>query len=301
MKSEEIISKIMELKNRRKAILLVHNYQRPEVQDISDHIGDSLELSRKAAKADAEVIVFCGVHFMAETAAILNPDKIVLLPEEKAGCPMADMITRDSLLELKKKHPEAVVVAYVNTSAEVKAEADVCCTSANAVEIVASLPGEKEIIFVPDKYLGSYVGNKLGRKMILWPGYCPTHVAILAENVKKAKSEHPEAKVIVHPECTTDVIALADEVKSTNGMCKFALETETKEIIVGTETGILHRMRRENPTKKIYPVSENVVCHNMKSITLEKILWSLEDLKPRIVVPEETRVRAIKAIEAMIK
>jgi len=295
-----LITQIEELKKERKAVILVHNYQRGEVQDIADFRGDSLGLSQCAARTKAEVIVFCGVHFMAETAAILNPDKIVLLPDENAGCPMADMITASQLREKKRLHPRAKVVCYVNTTAEVKAESDICCTSANAVEVISSFPPEEEIIFVPDKYLGAYVMSRTGRKLILWNGYCPTHVQILPEDILHQKSLHPEAKVVVHPECRPEVIALADEVRSTTGICRDAQETNTREIIVGTETGILYRLAQENPDKIFYPASERAICPNMKLINLEKVLWALQDLQPRVEVGEEIRQRALKAVNRML-
>lgn len=296
----EIIEKIFRLKDKRKAIILAHNYQLGEVQDIADFVGDSLELSQNAAKTDAKVIVFCGVHFMAETASILCPDKIVLLPDINAGCPMADMITRERLREKKKEHPRATVVCYINSSAEVKAESDVCCTSANAVKIVENLDAE-EIIFVPDQYLGSYVSNKTGKKMILWPGFCPTHVRIRPERIKELRQEFPQARVVVHPECIPEVIALADEVLSTGGMIRYARRDEVKEMVVGTEIGIIHRLKKENPGKRFIPVSEQAICPNMKLITLEKILWALEQMKPEVKVPKEIRVKAKTAVDRMLQ
>ncbi len=314
----EIVEKILKLRKERNAIILAHNYQRGEVQDIADYVGDSLELSRTAAKADAKVIVFCGVHFMAETASILSPDKKVLLPDIDAGCPMANMITAEKLIDLKTKHPDAIVVGYVNTSAAVKAECDICCTSTNAVQVINSLIRnsenfgasifqrkielkEKEIIFVPDKYLADYISKKTGRKLISWNGFCPTHVKILPEDIIRQKKEHSNAKIIVHPECTPAVINLADNVLSTGGMCKYAKTSDAKEIIVGTETGILHRLRKENPDKKFYPASELAVCPNMKMTTLEKVLWSLEDMKYEVRVPENIRIRAKKAVDKMLE
>jgi quinolinate synthase len=295
-----IVQKISGLKKQKKAVILVHNYQPPEVQDIADFLGDSLGLSQKAAETDAKVIVFCGVHFMAETASILCPDKVVLIPDISAGCPMADMIDAESLRELKKQHPDAVVVAYVNTTAEVKAESDICCTSANAVKIVSSLP-EKKIIFIPDKYLGQYVASQTGREMIFWEGYCPVHVKILADDIKRVKKEHPEAEVIVHPECTPEVIAMADKVFSTSGMCNYARETRSKEIIIGTEVGIIYRLQKENPDKKFYPASEGAICENMKKNSLEKVLWSLEEMKYEVKVEEKIRQKAKKAIDKMLQ
>ena len=293
--------KIEELKRQKNAVILVHNYQIPEVQDIADFLGDSLGLSQQASQTDAEVIVFCGVHFMAETAKILSPNKKVLIPEVNAGCPMADMITAEQLRKLKAQHPQAVVVAYVNTTAEVKAEVDVCCTSANAVKVINSIPKEKEIIFVPDKYLAHYVSTQTGRKLFPWEGYCPVHVKILPEHIMEQKKQHPQAEVVVHPECTSEVIKLADRVLSTSGMCKYAKESKTAEMIVGTETGILHRLRKENPQKTFYPATELAVCPNMKLTTLEKVLWALEESKHEITIPEDIRVRAKQTVERMIQ
>lgn len=299
--NEALLEKIKNLKKSRNAILLVHNYQLGEVQDIADFTGDSLELSQKAAKTVADVIVFCGVHFMAETASILCPDKIVLLPDEHAGCPMADMITPERLREKKKEHPNATVVCYVNTSAAVKAESDVCCTSANAVKIVEELADAEEIIFVPDQYLGSYVTSQTGREMILWPGFCPTHVRIQVQDIIRLKAEYPQAKVIVHPECRTEVKTIADAVLSTGGMIRFARETDSTEIIVGTEIGILHRLRKENPGKKFIPISEQAICPRMKLITLETVLWSLENMSHQVKVPEEIRLKAKGAVDKMLE
>jgi quinolinate synthase len=296
----ELIEKISVLRKRRNAVILAHNYQPGEVQDIADFVGDSLELSQRAAETDADVIAFCGVQFMAETASILCPDKVVLLPDRNAGCPMADMITAERLLAKKKEYPQAVVVCYVNSPAEVKAESDVCCTSANAVEVVESLDA-REIIFVPDQYLGNYVSARTGRKMILWPGFCPTHVRISPERINELKKEYPQAKVVVHPECRPEVIALADEVLSTGGMCRYAQRDEVGEMIVGTEMGIIHRLKKENPGKKFIAISEQAICPNMKLITLEKVLWSLEEMSPEVKVPEEVRLRAKAAVDKMLK
>jgi quinolinate synthase len=296
----EIVERISTLKKRRNAVILAHNYQLGEVQDIADFVGDSLHLSQRAAETDAGVIVFCGVQFMAETASILCPEKVVLLPDINAGCLMADMITAEQLLANKKEHPEAVVVCYVNSPAEVKAESDICCTSANAVKVVESL-GAREILFVPDQYLGHYVSARTGKKMILWPGFCPTHVRIKPERIKELKREYPQAKVMVHPECTPEVIALADEVLSTSGMCRYAQREEVKEIIVGTELGIIHRLRNENPGRRFIPVSEQAICPDMKSITLEKTLWSLEEMSPEVKIHEEIRLRAKAAVDKLLE
>lgn len=297
----EIEEKIKELKKKRNAVILAHNYQLPEVQDVADLRGDSLELSRAAAKTTAKVVVFCGVHFMAETASILCPDKKVIVPDINAGCPMANMITAEDLKKLKQEHPKAVAVGYVNTSAQVKAELDYCCTSTNAVAVVNALKDKEEVIFVPDKYLADYVSKQTGRKLISWGGYCPTHVKILPEDIKRERKFHPFAKVMVHPECLPSVVALADKVFSTGQMLKFAKETEAKEIIVGTEVGLIYRLKKDNPAKEFYPASERAVCPNMKRTTQEKILWALEELKEEVKVPDEIRLRAKKAIDRMLE
>jgi len=299
-KDAELIEKISALRRKRNAVILVHNYQLGEVQDIGDFVGDSLELSQNAAKTNADVIVFCGVHFMAETASIICPDKVVLLPDMKAGCPMADMITAERLRAKKKEHPQAVVVCYINSSAAVKAESDICCTSANAIEVVESLHAH-EILFIPDQYLGHYVSARTGKKMILWPGFCPTHVRIKPERIKELRQEYPQAKVVVHPECRPDVIALADEVASTSGMCRYARRDEVREMVVGTEVGLIHRLRKENPGKRFIPVSDQAICPNMKLINLEKVLWSLEEMSPEVKVPEEIRLKAIAAVDRMLQ
>jgi quinolinate synthase len=298
-KDAVLLEKISALKKKRNAVMLVHNYQRGEVQDIADFVGDSLELSRNAAKTTADVIVFCGVRFMAETASIVCPNKVVLLPDANAGCPMADMITPERLRAKKKEHPQAAVVCYVNSSAAVKAESDICCTSANAVEIVESLDAP-ETLFIPDQYLGHYVSTKTDRKLILWPGFCPTHMKIKPERIKELKQEYPQARVVVHPECRPEVIALADEVSSTSGMCRYARRAEVREMIVGTEVGLIHRLTKENPGKRFIPASEQAICPNMKLITLEKVLWSLEEMRPEVKVPEEIRLRAIAAVDKML-
>ncbi len=298
--SDLIIEKISELKKKNNAVILAHNYQRGEIQDVADFVGDSLGLSQQAAKTDADLIVFCGVHFMAETAALLSPDKTVIMPDEHAGCPMASMITARELRAKKKLYPNAKVVCYVNTTAAVKAESDICCTSSNAVKIVSSIPEDQEIIFVPDKSLGAYVSSCLDREMMYWEGYCPTHHRILAEQIVKMKSEHPEAEVVVHPECTPDVIALADHVASTTGILKYVNSSNSKEFAIGTEIGILHRMKKENPDKTFMPVTPLSDCPNMKLNTLEKLLWSLEDIQFVVTVPEEIAVEARKAIQRML-
>ncbi len=301
MPNEELIQKILKLKKERDAIILAHNYQIGEIQDIADYTGDSLGLSIEASKVTESVILFCGVNFMAETAAITCPDKTVLVPDENAGCPMANMITARQLKEMKKKHPGAKVVCYVNTTAAIKAESDICCTSANAVKVVGSIPKDTPIIFVPDQSLGDYVSKQCGREMILWRGFCPTHHRILAQDIVNARKEHPDADVIVHPECTADVIELADQALSTSGMRKYSAETSARELIVGTEIGLLHSLRKDNPGKVFYPASELADCPNMKLNSLEKILWSLEDMVYEVSVPEDIRVKAWEAIEKMLK
>jgi len=301
MQNNNIIKRILELKENRKAIILAHNYQIGEVQDIADYVGDSLGLSQTASKTKAEVIVFCGVHFMAETAAVLCPDKIVLMPDINAGCAMANMITLRQLGEMKGKHPGAVVVCYVNSTAEIKAESDYCCTSSNAVKIVEHIPKEKRILFIPDKYLGSYVSSQLKRDLILWEGYCPTHRRILSEDILKNKNLHPKAEVLVHPECIPDVIAMADKVFSTSGMVKYVSQSVSDEFIIGTEIGILHTLRKKEPDKKLYPATALADCENMKLINLEKILWSLEDMVYPIKVPEDIAQRAKKSIDRMLE
>jgi len=297
---KQLVRKIKELKKKRGAVILAHNYQLPEVQDIADFRGDSLELSRIAARTDAKVIVFCGVFFMAETASILSPDKKVIMPDILAACPMANMMNAEDLRKLKQAHPQAVAVGYVNTSAEVKAELDYCCTSTNAVAVVNALKDKKEIIFVPDKYLADYVSRKTGRKLISWNGFCPTHVKILPEDLKKEKKFHPRAKVMVHPECLPGVVEQADAVLSTSQMAKYAKESPAKEFIVGTESGLVYRLKQDNPGKEFYPASERAGCPNMKRTTQEKVLWALEELKGEVRVSDEVRVKARLAIERML-
>jgi quinolinate synthase len=301
MKTEtELIKRISELKRDRQAIILSHNYQIPEVQDVADFLGDSLELSIKASKTYAKVIVFCGVHFMAETAAILSPDKIVLMPDIHAGCPMADMITADQLRELKSKHPGAVVVCYVNTSAEVKAESDICCTSSNAVKVVQSISEERQIIFIPDKHLAKFVEEQTGRKMIVYDGYCPSHVRMTAEELHQAKEAFRDAPVLVHPESPGNIIREADQILSTSGICKASKESDALTIIVATEPGIIHRLKKENPEKTFVPACKWCNCANMKMNTLEKILWVLEDMENRVIVPPDIQRKAKSAVEKML-
>jgi len=295
-----IIEKINKLRKEKNAVILAHNYQRGEIQDIADFVGDSLALSRKAAETKADVIIFCGVHFMAETAKILSPEKTVVLPDENAGCPMANMLTRKELIKFKNEHPGALVVAYVNCSAEIKAEADVCCTSANAVKVIESLPEDKEILFVPDQSLGAYVREQTGRKVILWNGYCPTHHRFLIKDVENEKKNHPDAPICIHPEATADVLALADFIGSTSQILSYCRESDKKEFVIGTEIGILHTLRKENPGKIFYPLSVLGDCPNMKLTTLEKVLWSLEDLEYEIKLDEQIRLDAEESVRKMV-
>jgi len=297
----KLLEKIEKLKVTRNAVILAHNYQPGEIQDLADFTGDSLGLSIKAAETDADVIVFCGVHFMAETAAILSPEKTVLLPEKEAGCPMADMITSEQLRELKSKHPDALVVCYVNTSVEVKAESDYCCTSANAAEVVDSLPKDKEVIFVPDRYLGQYVAEKSGRNFVLWPGYCHVHVVITEDDIRKAKVHWPDAIVMAHPECTKPAKELADRILSTSQMIKFTKESGAKRFIVATEKGIIHALKKQNPKAEFIPANERAICPNMKKITLEKVAWALEDMQYEISISEEIREKAKMALDRMVE
>ncbi len=296
----DIKAEVARLKRERNAVVLAHNYTRGEVQELADFTGDSLELARKATQVDAETIVFCGVYFMAETAAILNPEKTVLIPDANAGCAMADMVSGAQLRELKARHPNAVTVSYVNSTAEVKAECDLCVTSGNAAKVMATVPAEREVLFVPDKHLGGYISALEGRKYVLWDGFCPVHAALTMEAIAKTRAAHPGAPVLVHPECSASVRDAADERLSTGGMCAYARESSAPVIIVGTETGILHRLRKENPTKTFVPVSEDVICPDMKLTTAESLLASLWENKTVVTVPPEVAARARKAIDAML-
>lgn len=300
MDTTDIIQRINRLRRERRAVILSHYYQRPEVQDIADFVGDSLELSRQAAGTGAAVIVFCGVHFMAESASILSPDKIVLLPEPDAGCPMADMVTAEALRWRKRELPGYEVVAYVNTSAEVKAESDICCTSANVVRVIESIPREKGILFIPDRNLGRYAMRMTGREVELWPGYCNLHDRITAEDIRKARATHPQARVLAHPECRPEVLDLADAVASTSGMIRFAARSADREFIIATEEGLLHQLRRQCPGKEFYPAAPQLFCDTMKMTTLDKVAWALETLEPRVDVPDDVRRRALNALERML-
>jgi len=295
-----IDQEIARLKEERNAIILAHNYTRGEVQDIADFLGDSLGLSRTAASTKADVIVFCGVHFMAETASILSPEKRVLMPDANSGCAMANMVTPRELAEMKAQYPEAVVVTYVNSSAAIKAMSDVCCTSANALEIVSRIPGDRQVLFVPDRNLGHYTGKMLNRDIILWDGFCPTHQRILLEHVMEVKKAHPEALFVAHPECRPQVLEIADFVASTTGMLDYCAKSPAREFIIGTEIGLLYRLEKDYPEKRFYPASLIADCSNMKLPTLAKIKWCLEELSGEVRVPAELAELARKPIERML-
>ena len=299
--SEAIIQEVDALREQHNAVILAHNYQIGEVQDIADFVGDSLGLARQAAATEAEVIVFCGVLFMAETASILSPQRTVLLPDPGAGCPLADMITPEALDELKAKHPDALVVSYVNSPASIKARSDYCCTSGNAVELVRALPADRQILFVPDQHLGRHVMNVTGRDMILWPGYCPTHVRIDPDEIATLRQRYPDAIVMAHPECDDRVKALAHELFSTGQMLTFVAASNATRFIVATENGLIHTLKKQNPDKEFFAVSERTICPNMKKITLEKVLWSLEEMQYVIRVDTETAARARRALDRMIE
>jgi quinolinate synthase len=299
--NETLKRKIAKLKKKRNAVIIAHNYQRDEVQEIADIGGDSLALAQAAVRTDAEVIVFCGVHFMAESAAILNPGKRVLIPVLEAGCPLADMITPEKLRAKRKQFPDAAVVCYVNTSAEIKAESDIACTSSNAVEVVKSLK-EKRVIFVPDKNLGRYVRSQVPEKeMILWEGFCPTHIRVQEEDVIRAKKEHLAAEVVAHPECNPEVLALSDHICSTGGMFKYVKQSKTKEFIISTESGMLYKLQKENPDKKFYLPTQNLVCANMKLITLGWVAHSLDKMVYEVRVSDEVREKAMRSLNKMLQ
>lgn len=300
MNKEEIIKQINDLKKQKNAVILVHNYQKQEVQEIADFTGDSLELSRKAANTNADIIVFCGVHFMAETASILSPNKKVLLPDLSSGCPMADMITKDQLIQFKKDNPSATVVTYINSTAEVKAETDICCTSSNAINVVKSVKNDK-IIFCPDRNLGSYVQKVLNKKLILWDGFCPVHNNImLPKDVLDQKAKHPNALFLVHPECCPQTVELADEVLSTKGILDYVAKSDKDEFIIGTENEIASMLKQIYPNKKFYYVNEHAVCQNMKKITLEKVLETLQEMKNEVKVSKDIAQKAIIPIQRML-
>jgi len=296
-----LTEEIQRLKKERNAIILAHNYQVPEVQDVADIVGDSYSLSQHAAETDSDVIVFCGVHFMAESAKILSPDKTVLLPVRDAGCPMADMVTAPKLREMKARYPDAAVVCYVNSSAEVKAESDICCTSSNALKVVESLEN-KQVIFVPDENLGSYVASRVKNKeIILWKGFCITHKRVKVEEVQKIRQLHPNAKILMHPECEPEVQKLADFLGSTSAIIKYAGEIPEKDIIIGTEEGILHLLKKQNPDKNFYLLSTGLICTNMKKTRLEDVHSALLNMQHEIHVDENIRIKALKSLERMLK
>jgi len=299
--NKNLVKEILSWKKKREAVILAHVYQTGEIQDIADFTGDSLFLSQQAARTKAKVIVFCGVQFMAETAAILSPEKIVLLPEIKAGCPLADMAPAEKVKSKIKELPEAIVISYVNSSAVVKSLSDYCCTSANAVQIAESIPAEKEILFLPDMNLADFTAKKAKRKIIPWQGFCPVHNILTKEDVIKVKKLHPKALLLVHPECRPGVCNLADYIGSTRGIIEFASNNPAKEYIIGTELGIFHPLKKNNPDKDFFPASENMICRNMKLITLEKVLHSLKKLEPQVTVPEDIRKKSLKALNRMIE
>jgi quinolinate synthase len=301
MDKEDLIKNILHVKQQRNATIVAHNYQIDDVQAIADVVGDSLALSKYCASSPYDVIVFCGVHFMAESAKILSPQKTVLLPEINAGCPMADMVTVDELRALKSNHPNAAIVCYINTSAEVKAECDICCTSSNAVKVIQSL-AEEEIIFVPDKNLGDYIAKRVPEKrMIIWNGFCVTHHRVTAEEVRKVKGVHPDALILVHPECRPEVVELADFVGSTKQIIDFATASKEKKIIIGTEMGVLYRLKKDNPEKTFYLLSPGLICPNMKKTNLESVYHALKDMQYKIELKEEILVKARLTLERMLK
>lgn len=300
MNNDEILRRISELKKEKNAVILAHNYARAEVQDIADLVGDSFALSQAAVDLDADMIVFAGVHFMAESAYILSPQKTVLLPDADAGCPMADMVTVEALREAKKKFPGAAVVCYVNSSAAVKAESDVCCTSANAKEVVSAIE-EDEILFVPDKNLGHYISTLTDKKVHLWDGFCPIHQQITEFDVLASKSQHPNAVFLAHPECRPEVLKLADGIFSTAGIIKYAAASDEKEFLIGTEQEMMHKLKKDSPDKSFYPVSKYAYCANMKMAALPSILNALETETTKITVPEDIRVKAKKALDRMLE
>ena len=298
--TDEVLQKIEGLKKSLNAVIVAHNYQRPEVQDVADHVGDSLELARICANIDADVIVFAGVHFMAESAYILSPQRTVLLTDESAGCPMADMTTAEDLIEWKERYPSAAVVTYVNSSAAVKALSDVCCTSANGVQVVQSIPDD-EILFVPDQNLGHYISTKTDKRMILYPGYCPPHNRVIPRHVELAREQHPGAVVLVHPECPPEVIASANAALSTSQMVRYAQQSDARAFVIGTEEGLLHRLRKDNPGKEFHLLTEGLVCPDMKKTTLESVVKTMEQHRNPVTVPEDIRSRAKLALDRMLE
>ena len=297
----DIIEEIKYWKKQRNAVILAHNYVRPEIQDIADFAGDSLELSIKAKNIKADVIVFCGVRFMGETGKLLSPNAIVLLPNPDAGCPMADMASADAVKTYRKEHPDDILVAYVNSTADVKAEVDLCCTSGNAEKIIESIPGDKSIMFLPDRNLGANMNRKLHRSMKLWPGCCPIHDQVTPQMIQNARKKHPGALVLVHPECRPEVVQTADYALSTGGILKFVRESKQNQFIIGTEEGILHRLRKENPNKEFFPLEPTLICEDMKKITLENIRDTLRDLTNQVQIPANQAENALKPIEKMLE
>jgi len=298
---KNLVKEILFWKKKGEAIILAHVYQPGEIQDIADFTGDSLFLSQQAAKTQAKVIVFCGVQFMAETAAILSPEKIILLPEIKAGCPLADMAPIEKVKKKLKELPKVVIISYVNSYAATKALSDYCCTSANAVQVAQAIPAERDILFIPDKNLADFTAKRSKRRIIPWQGFCPVHNILTKEDVIKIKKLHPKALLLVHPECRPEVCNLADYIGSTRGIIEFASNNPAKEYIIGTELGIFHPLKKNNPEKDFFPASEKMICKDMKLITLEKVLHSLKNLEPRIIVPEDIRKKSLKALNRMIE
>lgn len=300
MVKQELLVKLAELKKKYNAIILAHNYQIPEVQDIADYLGDSFGLSQKAAVTEADLIVFCGVDFMAESAKILAPAKTVILPEKEAFCPMAEMVDADSLKKKKKEYPEATVISYVNSSAAVKAESDICCTSSNALDIVEAVDND-QILFVPDQNLGQYVKARSKKEIILWPGFCATHHRVKKEEVLKVRETLPGVPIVVHPECAPEVVALADHADSTAGILRYARDSKADTIIIGTEQGLLHRLKKENPDKTFYLLSPRLICPNMKKTTLEKVVNALEKQETKIEIAKEISLKAYSALDKMLQ
>jgi len=298
--NRELRERLVQLKKERNAIILAHYYQRDEIQEVADFRGDSFLLAQKAAETDADVIVFCGVHFMGESAKILAPNKTVLVPDERAGCPMADMVNADGLRELKRKHPNAAVVSYINSSADVKSETDICCTSANAVKVINAVDAE-EIIWVPDKNLGNYVSKFTNKKMIIWEGYCNTHDMLTVKDVVEMKAKYPNAQFVVHPECRPEVVAMGDFVGSTTAIIKYCRDSETQEFIVGTEDGTGYQLRLDSPHKQFHFATKYLVCPNMKVNNLKKVVRCLETMQPEIHVPEHVADKARLSLQRMLQ
>jgi len=296
----DIIDEIKRMRVEKRAVILAHNYQLPEIQDIADFVGDSLELSRTASTTDAKIIVFCGVNFMAETAKVLSPAKTVLLPDLRSGCPLANMIAVEDVKKLRKDYPKAAFVCYINTSADVKAECDICCTSSNAVDVVNSVSAET-VVFLPDRNLGNYVSKHTAKKIMNWNGFCPTHENLKAEEVLELQNPYPATKFVAHPECTADVLELADKITSTSGIIKYVKTESSQSFIIGTETAILHRLTKENPGKNFIPASRKMFCQNMKYNNLSSLYESLLNEQPEIEVPEKIREKAFLAIDRMLK